>query len=94
MLTEDLSRKLLNGSIACSAHTRLGCLLGRAPYLVEDGEISKALARKLALDLDSLPALEAVGRSPVSLELAMRESNRGPEASGRSDGLGLDHLDV
>lgn len=86
-LTKKLGRQPLDRSIAGSVGAALRCRPWRtAEDLVQDLEVPKALAGELALDLDALPALEAVCRGPVPEKSAV----------GLGDGrleLCLDHVE-
>jgi hypothetical protein len=53
---------------------------------MQDLEVSKALTSELALDLDTLPALEAICWCPVTAEFAVGMGNWRLE-------LGLDHVE-
>jgi hypothetical protein len=71
----------------------IGTLLGelwldrRCPYIVENLKITKALARELALDLNSFPALETVCGRPIANELAVGVCDWRLK-------LGLNHVDI
>ena len=91
MLTENLDRKSLERRITGLVGAMLNGLGWALPDMVQDLEVPEALASKLALNLDLLPAVEVVGRRPVPKELAVRVRDRGLEP-GLGDCLGLDHV--
>ena len=92
-LTENLEWKPLKGSLARRVWAVLvddnGGRGWRAPRLIQNLQIAKALAGELALDLNILPSAERVGWSPVAQELAGGLGNRRLELR-----LRLDHVDI
>lgn len=87
LLTENLNRQLLDGSLAGSVGATLDGSWRVGENLTQDLKISKALTSELSLDLDTLPALEAVCRRPVTEEFAVGVGN------GRLE-LGLNHVET
>jgi len=88
LLTRYFRRQPLECATASRLLRNLGCLGngGCCPNFVQDLKIAKALAGELALHVDSLPALEAIGWGPVAEEAALGVGRRRLK-------LGLDHVE-
>lgn len=84
--TQNFDRKPLDGSLTRPDGDISGSLWRTAPDVIQDGQVSEAPASKLALNLDSLPSLEAVGGGNIAAKPAVGLGHWGTE-------LGLDHVE-